>query len=463
MNARNVWCVVALACCVSGASCHSCRGETALSDLSIADLQKEVRRISPPDSATTRFRGEHALMRVLLAVAPERLSRFKFDLEYDLDDKDMVEYVFHDIDDKQRQNTIKAHFQRAPAQGGIKVLTDVDDTMYANLVDKRFGNVRDGNGAKPLYPGVLAFYNSMKHESFEGDGVLATSTGVTKVPVTTLSARPNPFAGELERASLRKLAALPTPAGSHLQLLPSALSGAIFSSTLGTAESVVRAKIQRRLQPNQGILDVLHDHVPDKQEREIGEVKFKNFLEFAAVYPEYRYVFVGDSGQADALTAQLLITDTSEPATSKVLTTFIHALKADDNLKERKSKAFDALRPDIRVNETSPSGRGVIVFRNYIDAAVIAYTHRATLREPVTSRELITAQELAVIVESALAEFEAQAAGIASSARALLRQEFAQDAERAASLLAAEPSLSPVVGRIRATLKSGFWRPAALG
>ena len=105
----------------------------------------------------------------------------------------------------------------------------------------------------------------------------------------------------------------------------------------------------------------------------------------------------------------------------------------------------------------------MIIFRNYIDAAVIAYTHRATLRDPVTSRELITAQELAVIAESALAEFEAQAAGVASSALALLRQEYTQDAEKAAALLAAEPSLSAVVGRIRTTLSSRFWPPGASG
>ena len=266
MNTRTALCVVALACSCYGASCNSCRGETGLSDLSIADLQKEVRCISPPDSATTRFGGEQALMRVLLAVAPEHLSRFKFDLEYDLDDKDMVEYVFHDIDNKERQNTITAHYLKAPAQGGIKVLTDVDDTMYANLVDKRFGNVRDENGAKPLYPGILAFYNSMKHEPFEGEGVLVTLTGVTKVPITTLSARPNPFAGELERASLQKLAALPSPAGARLQLLPSGLSGEIVSSVVGTTETFVRT-----LQPDQRILDVLHDHVPDGQEKKIGK------------------------------------------------------------------------------------------------------------------------------------------------------------------------------------------------
>ena len=178
------------------------------------------------------FRGgagadARAAGRGLRSVCPASSSIWR----YHLDDKDMVEDVFHDIDNKEHQNTIRAHYLKAPAQGGIKVLTDVDDTMYANLVDKRYGNVRDENGAKPLYPGILVFYNSMKHEPFEEEGVLTTLTGVTKVPVTTLSARPNPFAGELERASLQKLAALPSPAGARLQLLPSGLSGEISSST----------------------------------------------------------------------------------------------------------------------------------------------------------------------------------------------------------------------------------------
>ncbi len=120
MNARTAWCVVALACSVCGASCYYCRGETALADMSISDLQKEVRRISPPDSATTRFGGEQELMRVLLAVDPERLSRFKFYLELQPRRQGHGWYVYHDIDDKERQNTIRAHYLKAPAQVASK-------------------------------------------------------------------------------------------------------------------------------------------------------------------------------------------------------------------------------------------------------------------------------------------------------------------------------------------------------
>ena len=67
--------------------------------------------------------------------------------------------------------------------------------------------------------------------------------------------------------------------------------------------------------------------IPHGQEDEIGKVKFENLSRFSAVYPEYRYVFVGDSGQADALTAQLMVTKESTEGTSRVVTTFIHNLR----------------------------------------------------------------------------------------------------------------------------------------
>ena len=56
----------------------------------------------------------------------------------------------------------------------------------------------------------------------------------------------------------------------------------------------------------------------------IGRVKFKNLLRFSEVYLEYRYVFVGDSGQADALTAQLMVKTESTEGASRVVTTLPH-------------------------------------------------------------------------------------------------------------------------------------------
>ena len=184
--------------------------------------------------------------RLLLSVAPEDLPLFKFALEYDGDYKDLEEYIFHDIDKKECQDRIIEHFRKTPQQIGIKVLSDVDDTMYANLIDERYPK-------KTLYPGVLEFYDSLKHEPFQ----------LRAIPVTTLSARPNPIAGILEESSLKSLVAF-----TKERLCPSALSGALVSSTTGTIETLVREDLDR-----------LSDEIPHGEEDKIGRGEVRKFFE----------------------------------------------------------------------------------------------------------------------------------------------------------------------------------------
>ena len=372
--------------------------------LSLADKVALLRRLAPraEDSRLGSLTGERKEVRIerlLLSIAPEDLPAFKFELEYDVDYKDLEEYVFHDIDDPARRRRMLEHLARTPALAGIKVLSDVDDTMYANLIDRRYPG-------KTLYPGVLDFYDALKAEPFDA---------LPGIPITTLSARPNPVAGALEEASLQHLAGEFT--GQRLR--PSGLSGALFSSTVGTIQSEIRD----RFEP-------LSDHVGHGQEDAIGRVKFTNFGNFSRVYPEYRYVFVGDSGQADALTAGLMVTRTEPAGATRVVTTFIHDLRMEDG--RAASASFRALPPELIVGRASAGGRGVIVFRNYVEAAVIAHRHGATLGD------LITAAELARITSAALAAFLAIVfpPELAAS-RQRLRDQYRQDGEEAADLVAA--------------------------
>ncbi len=393
--------------------------------LSLADKIEVFKRLAPraEDSrlgAKTDERKELRMERLLLSVAAKDLPLFKFALEYDGDYKDLEEYIFHDIDKKEYQACIIEYFRTTPQQIGIKVLSDVDDTMYANLIDERYPK-------KALYPGVLEFYDSLKHEPFE----------LRAIPVTTLSARPNPIAGKLEEASLEGLVKL-----SGGKLCPSALSGALVSATAGTVETVLRAE-----------LDPLSDKIPHGQEEKIGEVKFENFSRFSEVYPEYHYVFVGDSGQADALTAQLMVTRASPEGTSRVVTTFIHDLRQADNDEHSVSPAFRNLSAEIVIKKTSTTGRGVIVFRNYIDAAIVAHMHSATLEN------LITAEGLARITRAALKEFQDIDFQGKEASGKRLREQYRQDAEEAYKLLAmGPPRPSPLekdVREIRGILNEG--------
>ena len=171
--------------------------------------------------------------------------------------------------------------------------------------------------------------------------------------------------------------------------------------------------------------------IPHGNEDKIGVVKFQNFANFAAIYPEYRYVFVGDSGQADALTAQLMLTTELAEASSGVITTFIHDLRQSDEDERSVSPAFRGLPTPLIIDKTSPAGRGVIVFRNYIQAATIAFVHSKSLEN------LITAESLACITRVALGqllEIDFQAEGKEASGQRL-RKQYLEDAREAVKLL----------------------------
>lgn len=399
---------------------HELDGRLGTARLSLADKIEVFKRLAPRADVTGP-RQELRMECLLRSVAPEDLSQFKCALEYNSDYKDLVEYVFHDIDDTECRERILAHLRTAPTRRGVKVLSDVDDTMYANLVDERYPK-------KTLYPGVLEFYDALKHEPFT----------LPAIPVTTLSARPNPVAGKLEEASLKSLVGF-----TKGRLGPSALSGALGSSIVGTAETMLR-----------GELDLLSDEIPHGREDEIGRVKFKNFGKFAEVYPEYRYVFVGDSGQADALTARLMVTEGSLEGSSRVVTTFIHDLRRSENDQRSTSPTFRSLPADLLVTKTSPTGRGVIAFRNYIEAALIAHTHSATLQN------LVTAEGLARITRAALTQFhEIDFQGLGES-RERLRRQYREDAEGAHTRLTTAtprpPRLEEDVTEIRRILDAPF-------
>ena len=423
----------------------------------LAAKQAEMRRLTPPDTGTDPV-TEGQIRDLLLSVEPDQLSAFKFDLEYDGDDKDLVEYVFHDVDRSSVQRAIVDHLRKAPPHDGIKVLSDVDDTIYGNLIDRRYP--RSPN--KTPYPGVLAFYSALKYEPQRPDAGTFVHDGIAQVPITTLSARPNPIVGHLEKRSIASLIDLTRPAspGLGLQLRPSALSGHATSSTVGTLQTVfrnrlaiglsfLRARPQTSLNPGEQPVDLLTDIVPNGQEDKIAQVKFMNFLSFASVYPEYRFVFIGDSGQADALTAQRIVESGAMDGGPRVITTFIHDLKDRSNQKRPPSPAFDRLPATLRIHRGSAHGRGVIVFRNYIDAAVIAYAHRATLMD------LITAEELVAVTVAALMEFEA--AGIDDVAlRESLRREYRDDANTAADLVKATGAAVDPAAEIRRLLAKRF-------
>lgn len=381
------------------------------SKLTLADKIEVLKRLSPRNS-TTLGSEEARIERLILSVPPQQLTALKYTVDYDGDYKDMEEYVFHDVDNKSRQQAMLAHFSEDSTVRGVKVLTDVDDTLYANLVDKRYPK-------GTFYPGVLAFYAALAEEPF--------ATPAT--PITTLSARPNPVGGFLEEDSIRGL----TEKSGQL-LCPTALSGKTISSFIGTLQTIKRVN-------SEATKSDAHHY----EEDEIGRVKFANFAAYSQIYPEYHFVFVGDSGQADALTAAKMVSDTAVAGTDRVLTTFIHDLSNSPQDTKRASHSFRTLDDRLKVTITSADAKGVIAFRNYIVAATVAYAHGAKLDK------LITTEELGTIVETALEDLANIAFTAEHTGKQRLFEEYQQDAKTAIIVLESRnaPGSSLAINKIR--------------
>ena len=241
---------------------------------------------------------EQAIARLLLGTKGEALTALKNALDGGGDYRDLQQLVFHDLDSKPLRAELLRHFAaEAPAKGArVKVLSDIDDTFYANWKDDRFPK-------KTVYPGVRALYAELDR----GAGAQADRSG----DLMFLSARPWDRVGASETGTRSMLA-------DHGVTQATVLSGD-FAHLIG----------------NQSIADK----------------KYDNWEQVRQLYPEYGSVFLGDSGQGDALFGAK-----AAGTQGDMRAVFIHDVSHLD----------DAARADF-------AAQRVFVFDTYVGAAVEAY------------------------------------------------------------------------------------------
>ncbi|AGC45778.1 hypothetical protein MYSTI_04485 [Myxococcus stipitatus DSM 14675] len=191
--------------------------------------------------------AERCVRDLFLSLHGRELTTFKNLLDAGNNHQDLEKLLFDDVDDPALREDILTHIGReaeAAPSGENKVLSDIDDTFYANLKDTRYPS-------KTVYPGVLAFYAELDR----GPGLIPGREG----DLTFVTARPMDPLGAVENLtfdSLRKHGVPP-----HV-----VLSGSL-THLLGNSR--------------------------------IAAKKFDNFQRYARIFPEYGFVFVGDSGQGD--------------------------------------------------------------------------------------------------------------------------------------------------------------------
>lgn len=190
---------------------------------------------------------EAALLTLFTQVHGAELRALKRRLDADMTSDNLVHLVTSDIDDDGVRARLVSHLATAAdglAERQLRVLSDIDDTVYSSLHDPRYPK-------GTAYPGVHALHAAFGRSA----GVDPTTDGV----VTFLSARPGDRAGVVESTTIEQLRGQ----GFERATL-------LVGTALGLSS---------------------HEAMADG--------KIENFERYRSLYPEYRFVFVGDSGQGD--------------------------------------------------------------------------------------------------------------------------------------------------------------------
>lgn len=214
---------------------------------------------------------EMAIRNVIVASTGEELRQLRNVLNHSETYRDLPRLVFSDIDDPAIREEIIQHIatHQVPTNE-VKVLSDIDDTVFARLHDKRYPG-------KTRYPGVLAFFNALDRAP-DGTGEPGDLTFVT--------ARPGLLAGIVASFTSRSL----RKAGIKEHTI---LTGSLLA---------LRS----------------HGHMAQR--------KLQNMRRYHQLFPEYGIVFVGDSGQGDAQAGREMLRELGKV----VRAVFIHDIRQHD-------------------------------------------------------------------------------------------------------------------------------------
>ena len=136
-------------------------------------LEARVSFVCGLQRGPTPRRSELAIRDIFLATEGPDLTRLKRKIDGQGDYHDLVQLLYHDIDDASIRRQILDHFAtqaRACPCSELRVLSDLDDTFYRNWRDPRFPE-------GVVYPGALQLFHELdfpQPDSEPGDIVFLT-------------------------------------------------------------------------------------------------------------------------------------------------------------------------------------------------------------------------------------------------------------------------------------------------
>lgn len=133
----------------------------------VADLTVRSRGllIKAMQVGPTYYQREKAIRDLMLATHGHDLTVLKRHIDRCEDHRDLAQLLFHDIDRIDYRKQILDHIRREGQLhpcSEVRIISDLDDTIYCNWADRRFP-------PKTVYPGVLQL-----HKELRGDLVVLT-------------------------------------------------------------------------------------------------------------------------------------------------------------------------------------------------------------------------------------------------------------------------------------------------
>lgn len=188
---------------------------------------------------------------------------------------------------------------------------------------------------KAIYPGVIAFYRELDlgYQFLGRSSVGGEEWDSSRVGnLVFLSARPHVYKDVSENVTYNKLKFLQEERGLHTS--PTLLAGSLDTGS----QFIVKGNCEP-----------------------LAAKKFENFKEYLSLYPEFTCIFIGDNGQGDVRTAEMIMDDP----------------KLRDNLHRVYIHVVQPMHLTYTKHKYSTlANKSICFFVTYIQAAIDAYHHR---------------------------------------------------------------------------------------
>lgn len=289
---------------------------------------EDAAKITYLQDGYTSWFDERKIAKIFKKYQGKNLSKLKLYIDLGGDDRDMETLLNSDIDYARYRRKIHSHIRE---QAGMyrsneyKVLSDLDDTLKASLNDYRIPE-------DTLYPGVREFYAELDKVHPQSDPIIGD--------LIFISARPQ-IMENITHSSLREM-------------------------------GILRASIMC------GSIRNLLSHT------RMADMKFESFKKMASYYPEYDYIWIGDSGQGDALFGRRILKHYPQ----KTKAVFIHDIGNMHELTPSEQRIYQT--PNLHL------------FQTYVGAALIA------LKEGLLSPEAAQRISAAAIQQARRISFESE-------------------------------------------------------